>query len=434
MAGAQGTKRPASPAQPISPPPLKRKVESTVNNKSVATFFTPTSQKKPDQLSWNVIKNSLVVGRYTPGPDQRRNTAKRRIAAFDLDSTLVSTASGNTFPRGPADWKWWHASVPSRVKQLNSDGYQVVVLSNQKKISLQKDMKGGRSDSKSLSNFKERVAAILSQLDIPMGVYAATLDDEYRKPRMGMWSEFLEDYDLDVSGVDLPGSIFVGDAAGRPRDHSQVDLGFAANIGVPFQTPEEFFLNADPEPATRFDPRSYLDLEKDPASTPFTRRNPLELVIFCGSPGSGKSSFYWNTLEPLGYERVNQDILKSRPKCLKVAKDHLTAGRSVVVDNTNADPETRSHWTDLAKETKVPIRCIYFPASPELCRHNNAVRAANRDLNPESRAIVPGIAFGDFARRFREPEVGEGFEDVVRVEFRFRGDDEARRVWGQYWI
>ncbi|MBZ6374561.1 MAG: ATP-binding protein [Kocuria palustris] len=44
---------------------------------------------------------------------------------------------------------------------------------------------------------------------------------------------------------------------------------------------------------------------------PFTRKHPLELVIFCGSPGAGKSTFYWNHLEPLGYERVNQDILKT---------------------------------------------------------------------------------------------------------------------------
>lgn len=40
---------------------------------------------------------------------------------------------------------------------------------------------------------------------------------------MGMWSEFVEDYDLDVTGVDLAQSFFVGDAAGRPGDHSQVD-------------------------------------------------------------------------------------------------------------------------------------------------------------------------------------------------------------------
>jgi hypothetical protein len=52
-------------------------------------------------------------------------------------------------------------------------------------------------------------------------------------------------------------------------------------------------------------------------SPPFSRNSPLELVIFCGSPGAGKSTFYWNYLEPLGYERVNQDILKSvRPPYL----------------------------------------------------------------------------------------------------------------------
>lgn len=43
----------------------------------------------------------------------------------------------------------------------------------------------------------------------------------------------------------------------------------------------------------------------------FEKRNPLDLVIFCGSPGAGKSTFYWKYLQPLGYERVNQDNLKS---------------------------------------------------------------------------------------------------------------------------
>jgi bifunctional polynucleotide phosphatase/kinase len=82
----------------------------------------------------------------------------------------------------------------------------------------------------------------------------------------------------------------------------------------------------------------------------------VELVIFCGSPGAGKSTYYWNHLEPLGYERVNQDILKTvctstinhrilpnerntdqtqRPKCLKVAREHLEAKKSVVVGTSN---------------------------------------------------------------------------------------------------
>lgn len=44
---------------------------------------------------------------------------------------------------------------------------------------------------------------------------------------------------------------------------------------------------------------------------PFTKNDAQELVIFCGSPGAGKSTFYWDVLQPLGFERVNQDILKT---------------------------------------------------------------------------------------------------------------------------
>lgn len=71
--------------------------------------------------------------------------------------------------------------------------------------------------------FKEKLVAVMNQLDIPLSVYAATTDPEYRKPRPGMWREFQDDYDLDVSGVNLAGSFFVGDAAGRPGDHSAAD-------------------------------------------------------------------------------------------------------------------------------------------------------------------------------------------------------------------
>jgi bifunctional polynucleotide phosphatase/kinase len=43
----------------------------------------------------------------------------------------------------------------------------------------------------------------------------------------------------------------------------------------------------------------------------FTKAETPEIVLFCGCPGAGKSSFYWRHLQPLGYERVNQDILKT---------------------------------------------------------------------------------------------------------------------------
>lgn len=64
----------------------------------------------------------------------------------------------------------------------------------------------------------------MRQLDIPLSIYAATLADEYRKPRTGMWKELVDDFDLDLDDrLDLKGSFFVGDAAGRPGDHSCSD-------------------------------------------------------------------------------------------------------------------------------------------------------------------------------------------------------------------
>jgi len=42
-----------------------------------------------------------------------------------------------------------------------------------------------------------------------------------------------------------------------------------------------------------------------------TKMNELDILILCGSPGAGKSTFYWTYLRPLGYERVNQDILRT---------------------------------------------------------------------------------------------------------------------------
>ena len=42
----------------------------------------------------------------------------------------------------------------------------------------------------------------------------------------------------------------------------------------------------------------------------FEKANNKDVVLFCGPPGAGKSTFFWKHLKPLGYERVNQDTLK----------------------------------------------------------------------------------------------------------------------------
>lgn len=109
--------------------------------------------------------------------------------------------------------------------------YLLAIVSNQGGISLRSDPKTIKSDQRRLVDFKGKVSAVLSQPDLPITVYAATGRDEYRKPRVGMWRELLEDHDLgSVDSVDLKNSFFVGDAGGREavagisgKDHSCVD-------------------------------------------------------------------------------------------------------------------------------------------------------------------------------------------------------------------
>lgn len=150
----------------------------------------------------------------------------------------------------------------------------------------------------------------------------------------------------------------------------------AANIGITFHCPEELFLGDAARPFAReFEPSTYLNRLAAIGPIEYEKKDSIEIVLHVGSPGAGKSTFYWTYLRPLGYKRVNQDILKSRDKCIAVAKEYLADQQSVVVDNTNADLDVRKHWINLAKALEVPIRCILFTASPEVCKHNNVVRA-----------------------------------------------------------
>ncbi|KAI4288359.1 MAG: hypothetical protein L6R35_002375 [Caloplaca aegaea] len=320
----------------------------------------------------------------------------------------------------------------------------VSILSNQGSIGLKTDSKLIKSDQKGLANFKSKANAVFNQLDIPIVLLAATARDQYRKPRVGMWTELLEEFDLDTrEGPDIGGSFFVGDAGGRAArsgakaDHSCSDRNFAANVGIDFKTPEEFFLHEPPHPFTRdFDPSIYLDpadsTSLDASSFVIEKKNVLDIILLCGSPGSGKSTFYRKHLQPLDYQRVNQDLLKT------VSLLYFTLTFNVRLDrihNTNADQDVRAVWVQLAQRFKVPIRCVHFTASTKLCEHNDTVRAiAGGQFNPEKRTILPHSAFSSFASRYKRPKMEEGFQDIVPVDFQFEGDDDQRKIWAKYWI
>lgn len=119
--------------------------------------------------------------------------------------------------------------------------YLLVILSNQGGISLKSDSKSLKSDLKRLGDFKRKVTAVFTQLNLPISIYAATGRDRFRKPRTGMWEQLLEDFHLTVADqIDLDTSFFVGDAGGRTgptsggvsKDHSCCDRCVCGRISV----------------------------------------------------------------------------------------------------------------------------------------------------------------------------------------------------------
>lgn len=206
-----------------------------------------------------------------------------------------------------------------------------------------------KDGSKRRDQFKQKMNDVSLALGIPLLVYAATGSDTFRKPRIGMWEEIVQD--LKATSVDLRGSFFIGDAAGRAKDHSCSDRKLAANLGLDFHTPEEYFLGSQPEAFSwgEFNPATY----SAKPNAEFVRNDTQSIVLCVGYPCSGKSMFCWKVAEPLGYSRINQDTLKTREKCLRTAESELSEGASIIVDNTNADKSTRQLWVHLAKKHQV---------------------------------------------------------------------------------
>ena len=148
---------------------------------------------------------------------------------------------------------------------------------------------------------------------------------------------------------------------------------------------------------------------------------------------SGKTTFYKTHFHPR-YQHINQDILKSRDKCLRVAQDTLSgpSPQSVVIDNTNRNRATRALYVALANQLNVPIRVFWFNTPIDLARHNNVYRAFYKP--EEERTLLPGMAFSGFASAFERPEMGEGFDELRTVNFVWEGTEDDKKLWSRYML
>lgn len=375
------------------PPP---EISKTKSNDS------ETNQNQ-NETGWEVIDNKELLV-YTP-PQSANSTL---IASFDLDGTLIKTKSGARFPKDDSDWELNFGNVKSKLRELHSKKYKLVIFTNQASID--------KSDSRR-AEFEKKIESIVKHINLPIQVFLATGHSIYRKPVPGMWYVLTMEKNGGLD-VDMDNSFFVGDAAGRaknwalkkPKDHSLADRLFAMNIGLKFHTPEEYFLGAKAAPfqMPRFDPRT---VTIQSFSVPLSDRQ--EVIIMVGSPGSGKSFFCEKHLISMGYVRINRDSLGSWQKCVKVMEESLLAKKNVVIDNTNATKESRKRYIDVVKKHNILCKCFWMSTNVHHAKHNNKFR----ELTDQSHMKVSEIIINSYYKQFETPTVEEGFDKIVEVPF-----------------
>ncbi|KAK3283671.1 hypothetical protein CYMTET_8641 [Cymbomonas tetramitiformis] len=174
---------------------------------------------------WTTIGDSLIA--------RTGGKPSTKIAAFDLDGTLVNTKSGAKFALNGNDFVLFNENVKPKLQELHEDGFKLVIFSNQNGI------KKAISGKKAMET-KSRIDNFSKEVQVPIQAFCATQKDEYRKPEVGMWKYMLR-HNNEGLEPDMDCVFFVGDAAGRPADFSDSDKEFAKRIGVKFYTPEEFF-------------------------------------------------------------------------------------------------------------------------------------------------------------------------------------------------
>eukprot|EP01083_Nonionella_stella_P029199 80459_1 len=384
-------------------------------------------------LSWsNPIDGDntfMVLGRQCGIP------GATKIAAFDFDWTVCNPKSGR-FANGRHDWRWWHPLVPKKLRELNDGGFKIVFFTNQAGIEKKKIHP---------QPLKEKFIDLAKELGFPYQVFIAAATNHNRKPNTTMWDYLLAECNEGVS-VDMSACFYVGDAAGREakwaptakRDFSVSDRKFAANVGLKFLTPEEFFLGHKPtkkwkwrsiNPTEALDEKKFEDVKVVDSDKPIVS-DKQEMVILVGCPASGKSTFARRHFLPAGYEWVNRDTLKTPARCEKAAIAALAQGKSVIIDNTSGRPASRKQFIKVAQKAGVPVRCFWLKTPREIAEHLNFCR--EKQTNGKIRRI-PAVAFNVFNKNFEPPTKSEGFSEVISVNFKPNFENESDRKIFMLW-
>lgn len=146
----------------------------------------------------------------------------------------------------------------------------------------------------------------------------------------------------------------------------------------------------------------------------------MELVIFIGLQGAGKSSFYSSRFASthVHVSKNNFPNASNRDKRQwRLVQEALARGHSVVVDNTNVTIADRAALIAQGKAAGANIVGYYFSLPLTECLKRNSAR--------QGKARVPDVALYATAKRLQVPAYTEGFNQLFNVRIGENGSCTA---------
>lgn len=163
------------------------------------------------------------------------NFENKKVLFIDLDSTLIKTISGKTFPEDCSDFRI-NLKALNKIKEKLSHLEYLFIVSNQSGIS-----KGYIK----LEEFEAKFNSIITFLEyyLPIrfvsGQFCTSKDpkDIYRKPNIGMLQFELDTFGLTISKDKI---LMIGDASGKEGDFSDSDKKCAENFSIDYIDVRDF--------------------------------------------------------------------------------------------------------------------------------------------------------------------------------------------------
>ena len=162
----------------------------------------------------------------------------KKVLFIDLDSTLIKTISGKTFPEDITDFR---IQLPVLDKIIEK-------LPNLKRFFIVTNQGGLKSDD-AKGNFKAKLYAIEDICESYLGnnlnnfygsdsMYCSSMDktDPCRKPNTAMLESLFEEWEVESKDE----CIMIGDASGKPGDFSDSDKKCAENFGIDYIDVRDF--------------------------------------------------------------------------------------------------------------------------------------------------------------------------------------------------